>query len=123
MLRTGVDLIEIERIGKAIERHGDRFLNRVFTQGELEYCGNRLESLAGRFAVKEATAKALGTGIWRAGIGWTDIEVKRNPATGEPRLSLTAAAAQRSADLKLTEWSVSITHDRQNAIAFVVALG
>lgn len=123
MLRTGIDLIEIERIQQAIDRHGDRFLKRIFTSGELAYCGDRLESLAGRFAAKEAAAKALGTGIWRAGIGWTHIEVQRNPTTGEPTLHLTEAAAKRAAELNLSEWSISLTHDRRSAIAFVVAMG
>lgn len=123
MLRTGVDLIEIERIQQAIERHGTRFLTRIYTPEELAYCNGKLESLAGRFAAKEAAAKALGTGIWREGIGWNDIEVRRNPATGEPNLHLANAAAERANALELREWSVSLTHDRSSAIAFVVALG
>lgn len=123
MLRTGVDLIEIDRIQKAIDRHGDRFLQRIFTPSEIAYCKNRMESLAGRFAAKEATAKALGTGIWRSGIGWTDIEVQRNPQTGEPSIALTNAAAERATALNLHEWSISLTHDSKSAIAFVVAIG
>ncbi|MEZ4657932.1 MAG: holo-ACP synthase [Caldilineaceae bacterium] len=82
MLRTGVDIIELERLRLAIERHGQRFLQRAYTPDELAHCGDRLESLAGRFAAKEAVAKALGTGIWRNGIGWTDIEILRDPASG-----------------------------------------
>ena len=88
MLRTGVDLVEIERIRKSIQRHGVRFLNRVYTVDELSYCQGRVESLAARFAAKEATSKALGTGIWRNGIGWTDIEVGRDPKSGAPHLLL-----------------------------------
>lgn len=123
MLRTGVDLIEIERIERAVARHGNRFLNRIYTAEELDYCSGRLESLAGRFAAKEAAAKALGTGIWREGIGWNDIEVRRNQITGEPHLHLSNAAADRAIALELHEWSVSLSHDRSSAIAFVVAMG
>ncbi len=120
MLRSGVDLIEIKRIRKAVERFGDRFLTRVYTAGELVACHGRVESLAGRFAAKEAVAKALGTGVWRHGIGWTDIEVLRG-AEGEPLLVLHAGAATRAAALRLSGWSLSISHDRKRAVAFVVA--
>ncbi|MEM7130670.1 MAG: holo-ACP synthase [Chloroflexota bacterium] len=122
MLRTGVDLIEIERIQVVIERQGERFLNRVYTPAELDYCAERAESLAARFAAKEAVAKALGTGIWRAGIGWQDIEVRRNEQSGAPFPYLTNAAADRAAELNLNEWSLSLSHERRYAIAFVVAL-
>lgn len=122
MLRTGVDLVEIERIRQAIRNHGDHFLTRIFTPTELAQCGTRLESLAGRFAAKEAVAKALGTGVWREGITWTDIEVQRNAASGEPVLVLYNAAAQRAGALGLQRWSISLSHDRSQAIAFVVAM-
>jgi len=123
MLRTGVDLVEIARIRSALERHGDHILRRVYTERETSVCGGRLESLAVRFAAKEAVAKALGTGIWRSGITWTDIEVTRNLETGEPLLTLHAAAAAKAAQLGLVEWSISPSHDREQAIAFVVAMG
>ena len=123
ILRTGVDLIEIERLRVAVERHGDRFLQRVFTPTELRLCAMRMESLAARFAAKEATAKALGTGIWRNGIGWTDIEVQRNMETGEPLLRLHNAARQQADRMLLTTWSISISHGQSEAIAFVVAVG
>ncbi len=123
ILRTGVDLIEIERMRQAIERHGERFLRRVFTAGELAHCAGRAESLAARFAAKEAGAKALQSGIWRQGIGWTDIEVLRDEISGAPALRLHNAAAQLAATHGLTEWSVSLSHDRTHAIAFVVAMG
>jgi len=123
MLRTGVDLIEIERIQTAIDRHGSRFLARVYTARELVYCRGRVESLAGRFAAKEAVAKALGTGIWRHGVGWTDIEVLRDLQSGAPQLQLHNAAATCASTLGLHEWSVSLSHDRARAIAFVVAIG
>ena len=122
MLRTGVDLIEIERIRTAIARHGDRFLTRVYTSAELLHCQGRTESLAGRFAAKEAVAKALGTGIWRQGIDWKTIEVLRDPESGAPQLHLHDAAAHHAERLGLTEWSISLSHDRERVIAFVVAM-
>lgn len=123
MVRTGVDLIEMARIQAAINRHGRRFLARVYTSAEVSICQGRTESLAGRFAAKEAVAKALGTGIWRNGIDWTDIEITRNELTGAPVLTLHEAAAAQAHQLGLTEWSLSLSHDRERAIAFVVALG
>ncbi len=123
MIRTGVDLIEIERVARAVARHGERFLGRIFTPGERSDCGDRVESLAARFAAKEAVAKALGTGAWREGVCWTDMEVRRDPAGGPPRLLLHGRAAAVAQELGLVEWSVSLSHDRTHAIALVVALG
>ena len=123
MLRTGVDLLEIARIRTAIDRHGDHFLRRVFTASELIHCQGRVESLAGRFAAKEAVGKALGTGIWRNNIGWTDIETLRDPQSGAPLLHLHNAAAAHAAALGLHEWSLSLSHDRTRVIAFVVVIG
>ena len=123
ILRTGVDTIEIERVAASIERHGDRFLNRVYTDYELAACNGRVQSLAARFAAKEAVAKALGTGIWREGIGWTDIEVGRDLDTGAPVLNLHGAALSQAEKLGLNTWSISLSHDREHAIAFVVAMG
>ncbi len=122
MLYSGVDLIEIARVAAAVERHADRLLARVFTACELEQCRGRAESLAARFAAKEAAAKALGTGIWRDGICWTDIETIRS-TSGAPTLVLHGAAAARAARLGWQTWSVSLSHDRSHAVAFVVALG
>lgn len=122
MLRTGVDIIEIERVRQAIERHGDRFLQRVYTPGELACCGHRVESLAARFAAKEAVAKALGTGIWRNGINWIDIEVLKDGTTGAPQLWLHGAAAAVATSTNLHTWSVSLSHDRTRTVAMVVAL-
>lgn len=121
MLRTGVDLIEIERVRAAIAQHGDRFLRRVYTEAELHCCGRRVESLAARFAAKEAVAKALGTGIWRNGVMWTDIEVTK-AENGAPRLTLHGAAAEIARAIGLVEWSISLSHDRTQAIAFVAAM-
>lgn len=122
MLRTGVDLVEIERVRRAVDRHGERFLGRVFTRSERDACGGRIESLAVRFAAKEAVAKALGTGIWQQDICWTDLEILRNEVSGEPSIRLHGAAARRAAELATHTWSLSLSHDRERAIAFVVAL-
>ena len=126
MLRTGVDIIETERIRRAISRYGStgrrRFLSRLYTEAELRYCGDRTESLAARFAAKEAIAKALGTGAWRDGIRWIDLEIVSD-ASGAPSVQLHGAAARRAEALGLREWSVSLSHDGERAIAFVVALG
>ena len=121
MLRTGVDLIEIDRVRRAIDRHGARFLTRVFTADEVAQSCGRLESLAGKFAAKEAAAKALGTGVWRNGISWLDFEVRKDPLSGAPDLQLRQAAAERAASMGLDVWSLSISHDRTHAVAFVVA--
>jgi holo-[acyl-carrier protein] synthase len=119
-LTTGIDLVEIERMQGVIERHGDRFLKRVFTPQELEEVGHNLGSLAARFAAKEAVSKALGTGI--GAVNWREIEVLRGPSR-EPVLHLHGAAAQLAALLGFTAWSVSLSHSQSHAIAMVVALG
>ncbi len=117
---NGVDLIEIERIQEAIQRHGERFLNRVFTPVELaEVCGDPA-SLAVRFAAKEAVAKALETGI--GVICWQDIEIRRGPAR-QPQLVLHGAAAQLAGELGLTHWSISLSHTGKMAIAMAVGSG
>lgn len=127
MLTTGVDLVEIERIQLAIDKHGDRFLRRVYTQNELDHCLNKpnarqTESLAARFAAKEAAGKALGTGIWSQDVAWTDFEVVRNKQSGAPSLHLHNKAAERASEIGWREWSVSLSHDQERAIAFVVAM-
>ena len=119
-ISSGVDLIEIERVTQAIERHGERFLTRVFTPQELtELRGNRA-SLAGRFAAKEAVAKVLGTGIGL--VAWQEIEILRGPAR-EPLLFLHGAAAELAAQKHLTEWTVSLSHTETLAVAAVFAVG
>jgi holo-[acyl-carrier protein] synthase len=120
MLECGVDLVEIARIERAATRLGQRFLKRVYTERELEYCRGRGPQLAARFAAKEAAAKILGTGLWREGVSWQQIEVV-NDANGKPRLNLSGEAAQRATQLGLREWSVSLSHSRGDAIAFIVA--
>jgi holo-[acyl-carrier protein] synthase len=118
-LATGVDLIEIERVQDAIARHGDRFLQRIFTPAELIACGGRPESLAARFAAKEAAAKALGRGI--GDVAWQEIEVIGN-SNHAPQLNLHGEAARLASEQGLMIWSVSLSHTREYALAFVVAL-
>ena len=119
-LATGVDLVDIERFKETIERHGERFLRRVFTSQELEEVGSNLTSLAGRFAAKEAVAKALGTGI--GVISWHEVEVLRGPQR-EPQLRLHGAATRLAGELGLGEWSLSISHTHTHAVAMAVACG
>ena len=118
-LRTGIDLVEIERFENAVRRHGARFLKRVFTPQELAEVGDNLASLAARFAAKEAVAKALGTGI--GPVRWQEIEVLRGPAR-QPALHLHGAASQLAEELDLENWSISLSHTHAHAIALVVAL-
>lgn len=122
MIRTGVDIVEIERIAHAVTRHGERFLQRIYTPDELGYCHGRVESLAARFAAKEAIAKALGTGGWRGGVRWTDLEVVRDSESGAPSVRLHNAALRHAEALDLHQWSLSLSHSRIYAIAFVVAV-
>ncbi len=117
MLSTGVDIIEIPRIKQVLDRYGQRFLKRVFTPQEIDYCRGRAPNLAGRFAAKEATMKALGTGV--RGVGWKDIEVVRADS-GAPSVKLHGRAATRAERLQVTEISLSISHSREYAVAFVV---
>jgi holo-[acyl-carrier protein] synthase len=119
-LTTGVDLIEISRIEEVIARHGKHYLDRIYTPAELEYCGKRAESLAGRFAAKEAVAKALGSGI--GDISWKEIEVLGDEQNA-PTLTLHGMAKQKAAELQLKNWSVSISHSQSHSVAFVVAIG
>lgn len=119
-LATGVDLIEISRISKAVERHGERFLKRIFTSKELSLISGKAASLAGRFAAKEAVAKALGCGI--GDVGWTEIEILRGP-NNEPELHLHGNARQIAKKLGFDTWSVSLSHTMDFAIAMVTAMG
>ncbi|HNF95633.1 MAG: holo-ACP synthase [Anaerolineales bacterium] len=118
ILRTGVDLIETNRIADAIERHGERFLNRVFTAHELSDCKGRVPSLAARFAAKEAVAKALGTGI--GDVSWLEIEV-RSDEKKAPYVVLSGEGERLAKQLGLNTWSLSLSHSQSQAIAFVVA--
>jgi holo-[acyl-carrier protein] synthase len=120
MLSTGIDLLDIPRLHDTIERYGDRFLQRVFTPGELADCKGNVASLAARFAAKEAVSKALGTGI--GPVTWCEIEIVRGPE-GQPLLKLHGAAAERAAALGLREWSVSLSHTQSQAVAMAVGMG
>lgn len=116
-LVVGIDVVEISRIAAAISRYGERFLARVYTADERAYAVSRAPALAVRFAAKEATAKALGTGI--GPVGWRNIEI-RNDAAGKPSLILHGAAAAVARRAGFLEWQVSVTHSRDLATAFVV---
>lgn len=118
MKRVGVDIVELQRIQRAVQRHGPRFLKRVYTISELAYCRGDVGRLAARWAAKEAVSKALGTG-WR-GIAWRDVEVEREP-TGRPVVILHGGARAAAEGLQLTTWEVSLSHSTQNAIAVVLA--
>ncbi|HRN50628.1 MAG TPA: holo-ACP synthase [Anaerolineales bacterium] len=118
-LRTGVDLVEVRRLREAIERHGDRFLKRIYTARELEQMNGNFASLAARFAAKEAVAKALGTGI--GDLSWQEVEILRGERK-EPVLQLYGAAQALAEQLEITTWSVSISHTQDHVVAFVVAL-
>ena len=129
-ISSGIDLIEIERIEKALGRHGVRFLQRIFSETELE----RLEKfkarevnprliaaeVAARFAAKEACSKALGTGI--GPVSWREMEILNEPS-GKPTLRLTGKAAKIASFLGYSTWSVSLTHSNEMAGAVVVAAG
>ena len=118
MFRTGVDLIEVARLTRAVEQHGERFLNRCFTAQELADAAMRMPALAARFAAKEAVAKALGCGI--GDVTWQEIEIRRD-ARRRPEVILHGAAQTIAYDLGLTEWAISLSHTHEHAVAFVVA--
>ncbi|MGA9389238.1 MAG: holo-[acyl-carrier-protein] synthase [Candidatus Sulfotelmatobacter sp.] len=118
---TGIDIAEVPRIRRSIERFGGRFLLRVFTAGEIEYCdskANRAERYAARFAAKEAAMKALGTG-WNHGVAWRDCEVVRLPG-GRPSISFHGKAAELAAKLGIRNAALSISHTAEQAIAQVI---
>ena len=119
----GIDLVDCPRIEEMIKRHGERFIDRIFTAAEQAYAEankDRIEKLAGRFAAKEAILKLMGTG-WRGKIAWTDIEVVNNPA-GQPEVTLTGEVKKLAEKLGIKHISVSITHTANFAIASAVAM-
>jgi holo-[acyl-carrier protein] synthase len=122
---TGIDVIDIERIGRSIERYGTHFLQRIYTAGEIAYCQRKrrkaAESFAARFAAKEAAAKALGTGIG-FGVTWREIEVGREPA-GRPLLLLHGRAAEVARTMGVRHSSLSITHTETQSMALVILEG
>ena len=118
---TGIDIAEVPRIRGAIERFGDRFLRRIYTQGEIRYCeskANRVERYAARFAAKEAAMKALGTG-WNHGVRWQDCEVVRQPG-GRPTMHFHGRAGEFAARLNVKQAALSISHTAEQAIAQVI---
>lgn len=117
----GVDLVETARIREGIEQHGDRFVRRLYTAGEIAYCErfkNRAERFAARFAAKEAAFKALGTG-WREGVRWLDVEVTNRP-NGKPELLLHGRAEELARSLGVSRRSISISHADHYAVVHVV---
>jgi holo-[acyl-carrier protein] synthase len=118
---TGIDIAEVPRIRRAIERFGDRFLHRIFTAGEMRYCdskANRMERYAARFAAKEAAMKALGTG-WNHGVRWRDCEVTRLPG-GRPTMAFHGVAAEFATRLGVKNAALSISHTAEQALAQVI---
>ena len=123
IIGIGLDATDIPRVANLLERYGDRFLRRIFTDGEISYCTKRRDPvphLAGRFAVKEAAMKALGTGQSQ-GVLWKDIEVVR--LGGPPRLKLQGGAARRAESMGVKQSLVTITHSELLAVAQVVLIG
>lgn len=120
ILRTGVDIVEIDRLNSVSPAIRRRFIQRVYTPAEQAILGDENEALAGRFAVKEAVSKALGSGI--GFVRWQDIEVL-DGKYGEPILNLYGNAVKIAERLALTTWSVSISHSRTHAVAVAVAIG
>jgi holo-[acyl-carrier protein] synthase len=121
---TGVDIVEVDRIEAAVKRFGDRFLRRVFTPAEVRYCTgkpNAAERLAARFAAKEAGMKAIGTGL-RHGITWQDVEVVRFPGQ-RPMLGFHGKAAEFAARLGCKRTHLSLSHTKEQAIAYVILEG
>ncbi len=121
ILGSGVDIAEVPRIRESIERFGDRFLHRIFTDGEIRYCeqkATRFESYAARFAAKEAGMKALGTG-WSHGVRWRDIEVVR-PKGQRPTIQFHGEAAALAAKLGTKNVALSLTHTSEQALAHVI---
>jgi holo-[acyl-carrier protein] synthase len=119
----GIDLVDCPRIEAMIERHGERFIQRVFTAAERAYAEankNEIEKLAGRFAAKEAVLKLMGTG-WRGKIAWTDVEIINN-SSGQPEVTLVGEVEKIAGKLGIKHISVSITHTANFAIASAVAL-
>ncbi|TVS19794.1 MAG: holo-[acyl-carrier-protein] synthase [Planctomycetaceae bacterium] len=124
VIGIGTDIVETSRVAKMIERHGDLFLNRVYTPDEVQYCQARRASTqhyAGRWAAKEAVLKALGTG-WSRGIRWRDIEV-RNDLAGKPRIVLDGVAADLAGQQGIDTMMISISHCRTHATAYALAVG
>ena len=124
VIGIGTDITECLRIARMIERHGELFINRVYTSEEIRYCQTRAQAtqhFTGRWAAKEAVLKALGTG-WRRGITWRDVEI-RNEASGKPTVAIRGGAKEVVEQLGIAKLLVSISHCRSYATAYAMALG
>ena len=124
ILGIGTDVVEVLRIAQMIERQGERFIQRVYTPFEIDYCNARkaaTQHFAGRWAAKEAILKALGTG-WARGLSWTDMEV-RNDEAGRPSVRLGGGAREVCEKLGITDMMITISHCRTHATAFAIAVG
>jgi holo-[acyl-carrier protein] synthase len=122
-LSVGVDLVELDRFQRALDRHGQRFLERVYTPDEIRLYRERVPELAARFAAKEAVSKALGVGlryISSQGIGWQEVEVLPD-RLGKPGVKLLGRAQALAEEQGLSQWAISLSHSRDSAVAFVVA--
>ncbi len=123
IIGIGTDIVDCLRIAQMIERHGETFLNRVYTHREIEYCSSRkaaTQHYSGRWAAKEAVLKAMGTG-WSNGISWRDIEV-RNDESGKPAIALGGAAREICEKMGVHEMLISISHCRLYATAYAMAV-
>ncbi len=123
IIGIGTDIVECLRVGRMIEKHGEVFLTRVYTEREIHYCHTRkhaMQHFAGRWAAKEAILKSLGTG-WSRGISWNDMEVCVDPA-GKPSVKLRAGTLERAKKLRVTDVLISISHSRAYATAFAIAV-
>lgn len=126
VIAHGVDLVEVERIKRSLDEHGQRFVERCFTKNEAEYCQSArtprdVERFAARFAAKEAALKSLGTG-WADGIAWTDVEVVLAPS-GAPSVRLAGRAQELAQELGIAEMLISLSHTGTHAMASVIAVG
>jgi len=123
IIGIGTDIVECLRIRRMLEKHGELFLTRVYTEREIRYCRSRkhsTEHYAGRWAAKEAILKCLGTG-WRRGICWTELEIRNDPS-GQPRVQLQGAALAQARKLQIAKILISISHCRAYATAYALAL-
>ena len=126
VIAHGIDLVDVARIKQSITEHGQRFIDRCFTQQEADYAQSakeprNYERFAARFAAKEAVLKALGTG-WANGIAWTDVEIRRQPS-GAPTVYLSGKAAEIAEELGIAQLHLSMTHTSTQAMASVIACG
>jgi len=124
ILGIGTDIVECLRIAQMIERHGELFITRVYTEHEIQYCQSRklaTPHFAGRWAAKEAVLKALGTG-WRRGISWRDVEIHNEPG-GRPTVRLRGGARDVVEQLGISQMLISISHCRSHATAYALAEG